>query len=233
MLVPDNLVTFVQEWATPLAGFGSLALSFALVILYRQQQQLLKRSYDANHRAVVDIESYEVHNREISLYLSNVGNGVATDLELVTATVFKPTDALHPGVTTAQLSLQLEQGGRGRQSLKAGEDHLEFTTRPALGFKSNGQTSRNSIESAMVNQAVQEEINILRIHYFLRYSDLRDHRSLRYIAGWEVEPDKEIDVLETLVSQGGPMMFGEPRIDPESLELDLSGAVTEEKRTVV
>lgn len=223
---------WLQTWAQPLAAFGSIALSAALVILYFQQKQLLKESYDANHRAVVEVENYEIVDNCLRLTLSNIGNGVATDLELVTATAFDQSGHLQPGVVTNRV-MKAGDGNRGRQSLKPHEDDVTFESRPSLALTySNDRTDRVAIRTGM-DELDQAGVELLRVHWYLRYQDLRGTHNTHYITGIEVEVDTEIDLLEWMYASGTGMVYGEPNVDPETLELDLSDAVTGEQRTVI
>lgn len=91
---------WLQTWAQPISAIGTVILTVFLVVLYRQQKNLLRDNYNANHRAVVEVEDFHVGDEKLHLTLSNVGNGIATNLELVTTTVFEPSSHLSPGVIT-------------------------------------------------------------------------------------------------------------------------------------
>jgi len=229
----ESLADSIQTWGEPLAGIGSLVLSGALVLLYRKQHKLQKSNFEADHRAVVDIESYQSLKKDFNLYLSNVGNGVATDLELITVTVLPESAPLASGVTTNRVSKKLVQGGKGRQSIKAGEDNEEYYSRPAIPIgNKGGSATRYSVDTGIA-KLVREDVGVVRIHCFIRYRDLRNQYSVRYLSGWELEPDNDLEYWGELVDRGGEMIFGEPDVDPETLQLDLSDAVTKNSRTVV
>lgn len=224
---------WIQNWAQPIGAIGSFLLTFFLVALYRQQKNLLRESYNADHRAVVEVEDYEVDGERLVLQLSNVGNGVGTDLELVTATVFEETDDFAPGITTSRIELTKDEIKRGRQSIKPHEDNVTFRTRPALGFEySDGETHRQGYRRAM-NELDRVDVEVLRVHWFLRYQDLRGKCDGQYISGIEVDVDPEINSLEELSEQGARMIHDGLTLDLETLDMDLSEAITGDQRTVI
>ncbi|WP_317175784.1 hypothetical protein [Halomontanus rarus] len=226
------IADWIQNWAQTIGTFGSLFLSAALVILYVQQKNLLEANYDATHKAVVEVEVHRIDDDRLILQLSNVGNAVGTDLELVTVTVFEETEDFAPAATTTQVRLTNDEITRGRQSIKSHEDNVAFGARPSLGLKySDGETHRVGNGSAM-EELERAEIEVLRVHWFLRYQDLRGEYDEQYVAGIEVDVDQDIRSFESLSEFGAPMFWGGPTIDAETLEMDLSEATTGSQRTI-
>lgn len=228
-----SLARGIQTWAEPIGALGTLVLTGFLVRLYQQQKQLLKNSYDADHRAVVAVEDYTIGDDSLELQLSNVGNGLGTNLQLVTATVFEETGRFNPSVATSRVQMSDNGVSRGRQSIKSHESHVTFEARPTLSFTyPTGDMNRVGIRKAM-NDLDREGVEVLRVHWFLRYQDLRSEYNGAYIDGLEVNVDPDIDSLTELDKQAARMVYGAPRIDVKTLELDLSDAVTDNDRTVV
>lgn len=189
--VITSIIDRFETWSpviNALGVAGTLFFTLLLVELYRQQKNLLRDSFNADHRAVVEVEEYTVNGDRLTVTLSNVGNGVATDLELVTATAFEETGHLSPGAVTNRLMMKDDlEVRRGRRSIKAHEDRSEFEARPSLALTySNDYTDRVGIRTGM-DELEEVGVELVRVHWFLRYQDLRGTYSLGYIDGIEVE----------------------------------------------
>ncbi len=79
---------WLLKWGQVLGALGSLILSVLLVWLYRQQYNLLKIEQTPS----IEISDWEMNGDEITLYLSNFGEGLAKNLRLRTMVEF-PTEA--------------------------------------------------------------------------------------------------------------------------------------------
>jgi len=70
----------IKTWADIILSTLGVIISYLLYRLYKQQKELLA----ANHKAIVSGKIIESNNVETTIELTNYGNGVAKDLQLIT-----------------------------------------------------------------------------------------------------------------------------------------------------
>ena len=80
--------SWLLKWGEVLGVFGSLILSGLLVWLYRQQYELLKIEQTPS----LEVSDWEMNEDEITLYLSNFGEGLAKNIRLRTTVEFPTED---------------------------------------------------------------------------------------------------------------------------------------------
>jgi hypothetical protein len=236
---------WLLRWGQILSGAGSLILSGLLVFLYRQQMSLIA----AEQRPFVEVEDDEADGDHLHVYLSNVGKGIATNLELVTMTVFPETENSEPGIARTRLTRQpteAEEHRRG-QSLRPAEDRIPFEARPTLGIqipsahsrvdptvveRSGGTISRFGFGAGLAHLD-REEAEVIRLHFYIRYTDTHEQQHIQYFRGLELDGDVGNISVDEAYRQGGKMLSGGPDVSASNLEFDLSTAETSEERTVV
>jgi len=79
---------WLLKWGQVLGALGSLILSGLLVWLYYQQYELLKIEQTPS----LEVSDWEMNGDEITLYLSNFGEGLAKNLRLRTTVEFPTED---------------------------------------------------------------------------------------------------------------------------------------------
>jgi hypothetical protein len=242
LLLLTILVTFLYfsegaqgwllRWSEVLSGAGSILLSGLLVVLYRQQMGLLA----IEQRPLIDIEYDEADERSMILYLSNAGKGVATDLELVTVTVFPEIEHFQPGISVTKCTRKTEdlEYTRGR-SVKPSEQRAAFEARPGLGLKyqedseevdlsvsyPDQQTSNYGFSSGL-DELKRQETPIIRIYFYVRYTNSLGEKQLKYVHGLELDGDAGKLNYEEACENGARVFFGEPTVTSTDLSFDLS-----------
>lgn len=99
--------TWLVEWSSLITGFLIVLLTIALVVLYKQQKDL----FAENHRGLIDIVNSDFNGDSVNLELSNFGNGVVTDLSLLTLLDFESEEATEFGFVGVRMERQDESAG--------------------------------------------------------------------------------------------------------------------------
>jgi len=228
-----SITDWLLKWSEPIAGLGSLLLTGALAYLYWQQKRLLSNSFRANHRAIVELESIDISEDELRLDLSNVGNGVATDPELVIIGVYpKEAGEVLDSLVVNQLQREARGEPRSAGSLEANESEVPFSTRMAIS--SIYDESRMGFETGL-RQLLEEDVAVTRLFLYVRYTDLTDEYRCEYVDGWEFEPTKEMTNAEEAFERGARTirLIAWPDLNPETLEYSLDEVETGLDRTVI
>ncbi|WP_226011848.1 hypothetical protein [Halomicrobium salinisoli] len=236
---------WLLQWGQVLGAIGSLFLSGLLVVLYRQQKTILA----AEQRPIVEIEDDVAQDDDLIVYLSNVGKGVATGLELVTVTVFPESADVDPGVAVNALRRKPESPDDHRrgQSIKPAEEVVPFEARtsfpmhiptnstnssPETVWYPDEQTSRWDFASGLA-RLEDQSVSVARIHFYIRYQGVLGDLHVRHVRGLEFDGNIGENTLEALHEAGGTMMYGEPELVDPDLHFDLSAAENSDTRTVV
>jgi hypothetical protein len=230
----EGVFSWLLRWAEVIGGLGSLALTFLLVILYRQQKNILSRTFSASNRAIIEIDSAFLSGENFTLLLSNVGNGPGLNPELVIAGIY--TDAsgkVYEGVVKNRLSLVDRGASNTTGSIRPGEQEIKFIGSFSIPTLFGNHRSEFF---AVIRNLKEKDIHVARIHTWVRYSDLTEESHLQYVRGWEFNPRVDLYLEEEEVSEyldlTAQMLFGKPTLDAESLDLELKDAVTGLERTV-
>ncbi|WP_433632953.1 hypothetical protein [Halomicrococcus sp. NG-SE-24] len=228
------------------SGAVSGTLSAFLILLYfaqyrtnREQQQLM----EANHKPVVEIEDYTVDEDRLVIELSNFGNGVGRNLELVVLSVFKETDNVAPDISTATLTRQPEDPTQHRQgqSIKPGEDRVSFEAQPTLklNFKEKDglQNSRYSFKSG-IPELGRQDVGITYLYFYIRYEDLLGKYYINKVLTLETNPESELNDFAKVYKDAGIHPAGSPLVDqptviPTTLSFDLSDVEIHKERKVM
>lgn len=233
----NPIFEWLLRWGDVVSGLGLLLFTAFLVILYRQQKTLLSRSYKTTHKAKIEVDfQYTGGEDELYLDLSNVGNGVATDLDLVILGIYTDADGtVQDGILTKPL-YRLDRGDAyTRGSLEAREREIEYRAR--LSFPSLDGID-HTFPSGLQKIKDKESLDVVRLHIYVRYFDLTDDAQLTYLGGWEYTPDEETEGIREFFDHASKMLIREdiweaPDIYPETLAYDLSGTPIETGRTVI
>lgn len=238
-MVVQAIFDWLRRWAEVISGLGSLLLTFALVYLYLQQKNILSRTFRANQRAIIDVDSSYPSNDDLALTLSNVGNGVALDPELVIVGIYTDdAGEVSHGLVKNRLN-RLDRGDPTTPgSLPARKHETQYSGRVTLPSVHGGPPT----EFSLVIDQLKGDIAVARIHTWVRYTDPAEEYHVKYVAGWEFDPafkgfDFDPDVGEANASEylnkASQMLYGEPELNPETLEYDLTQAETGNERTVM
>mgnify|MGYP007014200506 CR=1 FL=1 len=224
------ITDWLLRWGQTISGIGSVLLAAMLAYLYWQQKKLLANSFSATHRAVLEVDSTHFDDENLLLRLSNVGNGVALAPELVVIGVYTDSDGdVYDALTTVRMD-RMDRGDPPRGgSINAKEEEIEYSARLALPSMHGG--ARTEFESC-IQELVRHEVIVARVFTLIRYSDLTGEYRGLYVKGWEFDPE-EIESINDLQANAGIMVYGEPTVDIESLDYDISDTPTSKERTII
>lgn len=234
----EGVFAWLLQWHAALSGLISVTLTAFLVVLYRQQRDLLK----AEHQPVIDIEKFEIEDDDLIVSASNFGNGVATDLELVTVSAFQGLKSLSNGLAVSKMTRKSKesQANRTGRSIKAGEEKIDFEARVPLPIAvSNSRAQKYGFRSG-VEELALEDAEVVRIHFYLRHENILEKHDISHFLSIEFEPQDERltsqesrPTLERVSEKGAKMLSGEPSVSAENLSVDWTDAITKNERTVV
>lgn len=120
---------WIIDWIGVINTIGTLLLSGLLVYLYEQQRRLLA----LNQQAQVEPLRYSSEQEKVEVELSNLGDGAAHDLELVTLIRFPPTTwnglEMNSGIAETDLHRKDADPGLGT-SIQSKEKNICFEAEP-------------------------------------------------------------------------------------------------------
>lgn len=126
-LVSDGFPVEIATFADVTGAFGSITLTLALVLLYREQTKIQQRQeawMEAEHVPDVFVDEWVVTRDRIELKLSNLGTGVARNLRVAVVTETRSTH----GVSRATLRARMTRASSSAQVLRPDEnDTVEMT----------------------------------------------------------------------------------------------------------
>lgn len=225
------------------SGAISGLLSGLLVLLYLAQYKTQKEQQtlmEANHETVVDVENRRADNEKLVVELSNFGNGVATDLELVVLPLFEQQDNLSPEIGRYRLTRQPEDPDQTRlsQSINAGESKVPFEARPAFALRHGSNSVQGYGIMTGIDELEREGIGVFRLYFYVRYKDLLGNHQLDPLIILEADFENRYRVFEEFYKGSGKVpvgtpLAGQPEISAEDLEFDLSEVDVPKERTVI
>lgn len=201
MISPNSILGWLQEWADVLGVIGSLILSGLLVLLYRRQQQLLKME----RRPIIEVGDYNFEDGTAEILLSNYGEGVATDLELVTAVKFEGTETLKPEKASAPFRRSGEDHRRLERSIRPHQELVRFEADPCIGLDWHPMSERRVGDFRTSTRLMEEEdIEEFYFKLFIRYSNQLDETEIESLFSFprEVELNNPLGFYEAY-SNGG------------------------------
>lgn len=211
---PVELSTFAD-----IAGvFSSILLTLALVLLYREQTKIQERQeewMEAEHVPDVFVEEWRLDSNRVTLWLSNLGTGVARNLHVELEIEATPdTDRLLAREQLAQIDpyntvLQTHQDGSTKM-----EGVLRFETKPSSGTESDefGTRSATEVLSDLRSQTVDgTEVSVtLTLHY----EYIRRVESRKSVFSWDTELT-DVESLEDLLQNRRRRTDSELDVAPE------------------
>jgi hypothetical protein len=229
--VLEPITNWLLRWSQPLAGIGSLLLTGSLVYLYYQQKNLLVASFRANHRAVVEADTILPTEEGLILDLSNVGNGVATDLQLIAIGVYTSnTEEVRDGLVENHLYREDKGEPYSSGSIEAGESEVPYRGRLAIPSYPGG----NMMFESAIDELARNDVEVVRIYTFVQYHDLTGNHRIEYLGGWEFEPEEDVEEVSEAFDRGGKLLpMSKPDVDAKTLDYSLEDAETGKERTVI
>ncbi len=155
-------------------GAISAILTVMLVVLYFGQYRLQSQQFRVQNASHVEIQEYATDGQKLEVWLSNLGNGVATDIELETHIYFDATDNFAPGSASTRLRRVDEDGDYKRRvgnSLEAGEHNVRFVGEPITEITPDGPSGGHGLVSA-TNRLACEDVDEVSFTFFVKSQDL-------------------------------------------------------------
>lgn len=175
------------------AGVASTFLSAMLVLLYFGQHRLLGRQVELENKTVVDIQTYEVDGKKLSVWLSNPGNGVATEIELKSCIEFPQTGSFSPGCESTRFRRVGEEGNYKKNvgnSLEAGEHNVRFIAEPLVDITPSEEGGWGLL--AATSQLKSEGIDEAKLNFWVEDTNLLGRKEQENVFGMaqrtEIEP---------------------------------------------
>jgi len=188
-------------------GAVSVILTAMLVILYFGQFHLQSRQLRFQNASHVEIQEYDTDGKQIEIWLSNLGNGVATDIEIKTCIEFEPTENFTPDCVSARLRRVGEEGDykqRVGNSMKAGEHNVRFIGEPRTEITPDEKNDGWGLVAA-TNRLASEGVEEATLDFFVTSKDLLGDEDSESIFGWaktvELEPGG-INIEEVKTTRG-------------------------------
>lgn len=168
-------------------GAISAILTAMLVILYFGQFHLQSRQLRFQNTPHVEIQEYDTDGKKLEVWLSNLGNGVATEIEIETCIEFESTEEYTSDCASARLRRVGVEGDYKRRvgnSLKAGEHNIRFIGEPETQITPDGPHDGWGLVAA-TNHLVREDIEEATFNFFITSKDLLGHKDRENILGWK------------------------------------------------
>lgn len=222
----EQIFDWLLQWSGVISGLGSLLVSGGLLLLYCQQKQLLRQNHITSNRAYLSVDHFWFEDDGIFVDLSNSGNGLAKDLELVCVSIITDSDG---GVKYGTEVSPFQRLGLPEDlSINENESEVAVKSRPRFSALQDSDTTS---WAGLQRQLDSEKYPTARLHFFIRYSDLTEKRWINHLASVEFSVEK-MDGFSDTMENGGRMILGLPSPDAETLKYDKSGVETDSKRTV-
>lgn len=195
-------------------GVVSVVLTAMLVLLYFGQFRLQSQQLRFQNKPHVEIQKYETDGKKLEVWLSNLGNGVATDIELETCTDFESTDQLEPGCARTRLRRVGDEGDpkhRVGNSLQAGEHNIRFVGEPVTEIAPD----RPAGLVAATDRLASEGVDSATLGFFVTSKDLLSHRERERVFGWDRTVELEPGGMNIEEFRAAP---GHVKIEGESVD---------------
>lgn len=205
-ILVGSLLLYPDSRAVLNANQGALSgtLSFLLVLLYFGQYRLQDRQLSLENRPHIELQRYEPEQKEFELWLSNPGNGVAKDIEVVTEINFPETKDIRPATNSYRVRRVDEDGDKKRRvgnSLKAGEHNVRFIGEPHIGLQLSERYQGYGLRAG-TGFLAREGIEEINVEFLVKGSDLlgNEYRESIFGVPYTVELDKEGLDLEGILA---------------------------------
>ncbi len=161
----QTLLNWLLENVTALA---SLALTGALVVLYRQQKEILR----TERLPEIEISSRELQGDTLHVTLSNYGHGLAKNVSFQ-ATVHAPqAENFEPTlVSTRAQRLSNEHERTLEQSIRPQEAQVQFTGTPKMGYRLNDESHQYADFSTGFRHLNDEDIDSVWFQIYVVVED--------------------------------------------------------------
>lgn len=184
-------------------GATTALLTFMLIVLYFGQYRLLDQQIQLENRPHLDVEKSDEDGDEMELYLSNLGHGPASDIELETSIDFEDGGLHSPGSGRSWMRRVGDEGDKKRRvgnSLKAGRSTERFVGPAVTQLKVDGELQGFSLKAAF-DQLRKEGVDEVIIDFDIVCTDLlgNEYRETVYGVPYRIEiPDRRLSLEEAM-----------------------------------
>lgn len=152
--------------------FVETALTIGLIGLYSKMATTQERQTtltEIERTPLVEISGYEADGDDLEVYLSNYGNGTATNLELVTVSYFESdADNLEPGTSAEPLRRAVDEASHNyEQSIQPHDRRVAFTASPGLVVHQDMERGGFQLGISQLKSAGVEDVGF---QLYVRYS---------------------------------------------------------------
>lgn len=199
-------------------GAVSAILTAMLVILYFGQFHLQSRQLRFQNASHVEIQKYNTDGKDIEIWLSNLGNGVATNIEIKACIDFEPTAHFAPDCASIRLRRVDEESDykeRVGNSLQAGEHNVRFVGQPVTEITPDGESDGWGLVAA-TGRLASVGVEEAKLDFFVTSKDLLGHEHSERIFGW----------AKTVELESGGMNIEEIKSARGSIEIDGESVAT-------
>lgn len=157
-------------------GAVSGLLTLMLVLVYVGQYHLLDRQLSLENRPHLVLEERDEEGNEIHAWLSNLGNGVATDIELETKIDFEGDGTYSPSSGRMWMRRVGDEGDKKKRignSLEAGRNYEKFIGRAITGLLVDGEYQKMGLRAATGDLAMDDvDVETATVEFSIVNSDL-------------------------------------------------------------
>lgn len=167
-------------------GAISAVLTAMLVLLYFGQYRLQNTQLRLEHAAPVQIQKYDTEGRYLEVWLSNPGNGPATNIGVKGCIEFTGADEFESGCATTRLRRVDEDGDyrkRVGNSLQAGEHLVRFRGDPKVGITVNEDSDGWGLLAA-TDRLASTDIEEITLDFRVTSEDLLGNQYEETVFGW-------------------------------------------------
>lgn len=140
--VIDGLISWLTGNLEAFAALLSSVASLGLVLLYRQQKNILKDQKEflkLERLPEIQLADYTIDGNELEVEVSNYGHGLAKNIQYWTTVSAPESDRLEPLVMetdTQRLTTEFDQ--TYEQALNPNESRIIFQAEPTVAFELDG-----------------------------------------------------------------------------------------------
>lgn len=194
-----------------------------IIEIQEQQAEIMENQQDllkAEQQAHIEVGEYRTKEGAIEISLSNYGNGLAKDLQLVTAIDFESDSEIEPIAVGCSLRRAGKEGKRLEQSIRPHQENVWFTAEPKIALKI-GKDSDDEINNYGMWTATrilsEKSVDEIWFNHFVRYVDqLGRSKVVQVFPFTRSAQFDEPARYEEIIAKGGLGW------SPELLEIDLA-----------
>ena len=197
--IVDWMLNNLTALTSILLSTASVGLTAALVVLYRQQQQLLR----IEKLPEIEIADREIDGDQLDVVLSNYGHGLAKDVRFCTSVHAPDADGFEPMLVESRARRVNEDAETTlERSVRPQQVQVTFRGEPSMGYRLNGEEHRFADFSTGFEHLHRADIHSVWFQVFVVVDDQLDDCQMKPLF-WPArnagDIAKEVDVSESPV----------------------------------